>query len=125
MRDPRKSNAVDRRFRARFPIKLGVRFRTLGRNPVAGEGETVNFSSNGILVAVQQPEVKVGSLLQATVEWPVRLHGTTSLQLVAAGRVVRSVTTGFALTIEHYEFRTAKSEAASVSPGKSRRPTPR
>jgi hypothetical protein len=124
MDDSRKSNAVERRFRARYPIKLGVRFRTLGRNPVAGVGESVNFSSTGIFVAVQQqPQVNVGSLLQAIVEWPIKLHGTTSLHLVAAGRVVRSVTAGFALAIEHHEFRTAKSEPASVSGGKSRHRT--
>jgi hypothetical protein len=49
-----------------------------------------------------------GVRLRLTIEWPSLLNGTTPLQLVTFGRVVRSDPSGFAVALEHYQFRTMK-----------------
>jgi hypothetical protein len=101
----------ERRIKVREPIKLKVRFRTLsGAISVEGNGETVNFSSHGILVEAplhQRP--RVGSRLEAVVEWPIRLNGTTLLELTALGTVQRAGTDGFAIKFEKHKLRSPKS----------------
>ncbi len=101
---------LERRIKVREPIKLKVRFRTLsGSTAVEGTGETVNFSSHGILVEAplhQRP--RVGSRLEAIVEWPIRLNGTTLLELIALGPVQRAGTAGFAIKFEKHKIRSPK-----------------
>src|SRR4051794_23927923 len=81
---------IERRFKARYPIELNVRYHTFGKTTViSGEGRTVNFSSSGVLVATSD-KVDDGSRLKLTIEWPSLLNGTTPLQLVTFGRVVRT-----------------------------------
>lgn len=102
---------IERRFKARYPLELNVRYQTYGQsNPVSGIGHTVNFSSSGVLVAASQPVVD-GDRLKLIIEWPTLLNGTTPLQLVTFGRVVRSNATQFAVALEHYQFRTMKRTA--------------
>lgn len=99
---------IERRFKARYPIELNVRYHTFGKTTViSGEGRTVNFSSSGVLVATSE-KVEDGSRLKLTIEWPSLLNGTTPLQLVTFGRVVRTDDTGFAVALEHYQFRTMR-----------------
>jgi hypothetical protein len=102
----------ERRARTRDPIRLRVRYRTLSRsNAVAGVGETINFSSHGILVAAQH-SLGVGARLEAIVEWPIMLNGTTIVELVTLGRVKRSETQGFAVSFDKHKFQTAKKAAS-------------
>jgi hypothetical protein len=100
-------HTTERRAKVRDPINLRVRFRTLGTNgEVTGNGETVDFSSHGILVAAplsEQP--RLGSRLETIVDWPIRLRGTTSLELVTIGTVVRSSEDGFAVFFAKHKFR--------------------
>ena len=103
-------------------MKLRVRYRTLGKGPMSGIGETVDFSSRGIQVQAQlHHPIGSGSRIEAIVEWPVLLDGTIHLQLVAVGRVVRSWMSGFAISLGRHEFRTMKREPGSVAADTGRR----
>ena len=100
---------TERRAKPRDPINLRVRFRTLDPIVVTGKGETVNFSSQGILVAAQLPnKIGIGARLETIVEWPVRLQGKTSIELVTTGTVVRSSLDGFAVLFAKHKFRPTK-----------------
>ncbi len=100
------SLALERRSKERFPLALNVRYRTPAR---VGTGHTVNVSSDGLLIASDEYIVEEGDLLKLSLEWPARLHGTTPLQLIVEGRVVRSLRAGFAVRMERYQFRTLAS----------------
>ena len=114
---------IERRFKARYPLELNVRYHTFGKSTViSGEGRTVNVSSSGVLIA-SSDRMTEGVRLRLTIEWPSLLNGTTPLQLVTFGRVVRSDESGFAVALEHYQFRTMKrkpdlsvSNSAGVGP---------
>jgi len=69
-------------------------------------GRVVNMSSGGMLVAYQH-EVKKGTQLELSIDWPTRLDGRVPLQLVAGGKVVRSDPFSFAVGLERYQFRIA------------------
>jgi hypothetical protein len=98
----------ERRARTRDPIRLKVRYRTLGRaSTVTGVGETINFSSHGILVSAQH-RPGVGARLEAIVEWPIRLNGTTIVELITLGRVERSGPEGFAVSVDKHKFQPAR-----------------
>jgi hypothetical protein len=102
---------IERRFKARYPLELNVRYQTLGRtNPVSGVGRTRNLSSSGALVACSE-KVSDGVRLKLTIEWPSLLDGTTPLQLVTFGKVVRASEFEFAIALDHYQFRTMKRHA--------------
>jgi len=96
---------IERRSKSRYPIQLRVRYQTLSRFPISGAGETLNISSSGLLVS-SPDEIGAGSQLKITIEWPSLLNGTTPLQLMMTGRVVRRVGSGFAVACESYQFRT-------------------
>jgi len=112
----------ERRLKVRFPFQFGVRYRTFGAGAVAGTGQTVNFSSSGILVTARPaPKVQVDELLEAIVEWPILLNGAIQIQFVALGRVVRATGQTFAMSFARYEFRTIRKQPRSVLPDPSRR----
>jgi hypothetical protein len=97
---------MERRSKARYPIELVVNYQTL--DPalgIAGSGRSLNMSSGGLLISSDVRFV-VGTLMKVTLEWPSLLDGITPLQLVTVGRVARSGESSFALTFEHYQFRT-------------------
>jgi hypothetical protein len=97
---------IERRSKARYPVKLTVRYRTVSRHhSVNGVGQTLNMSSGGLLVSAQQ-EVSEGSRLEVNVEWPLLLDGAVPLQLVANGKVVRCGGSMFAISFAQYQFRT-------------------
>ena len=106
---PESQLASERRTKARFPLHLGVRYRTVTNAPaLVGMGETVNISSCGLLIASDDPNVRAGSRLQLTVDWPFLLHDVTPLQLIVNCRVTRCRADEFAVKTEHYLFRTKK-----------------
>jgi len=114
---------TERRSKMRYPIRLSVRYRGLGRmGGVVGVGQTLDLSSSGILVeSPHQQKVGVGSRLEVSVEWPIMLDGTSPLQDVILGRVVRSEMFKFAASFESHQFRTMKRGPGSVSTGQTRR----
>jgi PilZ domain len=97
---------IERRTKARYPVKLTVRYRTIGRsNSLNGVGQTLNMSSGGLLVSAEH-ELPAGLRLEVNVEWPLLLNGTVPLQLVAHGKVVRGGGAEFAVSFAQYQFRT-------------------
>jgi hypothetical protein len=106
---------IERRSKARYPVKLTVRYRTVGRHQsVNGVGHTLNMSSGGLLVSAQH-EVSAGSRLEVNVEWPLLLDGAIPLQLVAHGKVVRCGGSMFAISFAQYQFRTMARMLKSIS----------
>ena len=104
----RRSTRAERRFKFRYPLDLCVRFRcSSAGSVVSGEGLAVNVSSGGVLVASQH-DLKVGALVDMSIEWPLLLDGRTPLQLIAVGRVLRRGAHHFAIKFERYEFHTMK-----------------
>ena len=99
--------ALERRSKARFPLRLTVRYRILSGGPSqVGAGRTVNMSSCGLLIATDEAMVPAGSRLQLTVDWPFLLHGSTPLQLIVSCRVTRCLREQFAVKLDQYQFKT-------------------
>ena len=107
---PESTLAMERRSKARFPLRLGVRYRTLSGAPAqGGTGRTVNMSSCGLLIAPEaEAAIRTGARLQLTVEWPFLLHGSTPLQLIVYCRVTRCQPEEFAVEMDQYQFKTKK-----------------
>ena len=96
----------ERRVKSRYPLELNVRYQTLGvATPVAGLGQTVNLSSSGMLLSCAN-NIAEGTRLKIFVEWPSLLNGTTPLQLITVGTVVRCTAIGVSVVFESYQFRT-------------------
>jgi hypothetical protein len=88
-----------------FPLKLPVRYRTLSRNPLQGEGRALVIASNGAVVASPNTLTE-GAKLELSIEWPPLLHGKIPLRLITVGRVVQCGLHGFSVWFRAYEFRT-------------------
>jgi hypothetical protein len=106
---------MERRSKERYPLALQVRYRTLGRRLRLGQGEVVNLSSGGALVASQH-ELGVGSELEIRLEWPSLLDGRIPLQLVAVATVVRCGRSTFAVRFRRCQFRTVRSQVKPIAP---------
>ncbi len=75
----------------------------------------MNMSSGGLLIAADQRTV-LGAKIELNIEWPSLLDGMVPLQLVAVGKVVRCLESGFALSFTQYQFRTM-SRKLQAAPG--------
>ena len=96
----------ERRVKSRYPLELNVRYQTMGAaGPVAGVGQTMNMSSSGMFLACAS-NVPEGARLKLYIEWPSLLNGTTPLQLITVGTVVRANEIGISVVFESYQFRT-------------------
>lgn len=114
MEQIRQPVQIDQRSRVRFPIQLRVFYRTLARrHSYEGMGWIVNMSSAGVLVA-SELDLRAGTRMELNVDWPAKLDGKISLQLVAVGKVVRCETSGFAVSLVRYQFRTKCSTAETL-----------
>jgi hypothetical protein len=100
---------AERRSKVRYPIELDVRFLP-SKNGTYNTGRTVNISSSGLLIS-SASIVGEGTALHIMIQWPYTLDGRIPLQLVAAGVVVRSTPSLFAVTVKSYQFRTMKQHA--------------
>jgi PilZ domain len=97
----------ERRAKSRYPLQLNVRYQTMGMaGPVAGIGETINVSSSGVFIT-SATSIRESTRVRVVIEWPSLLNGTTPLQLITIGTVVRRQESGFAIAFEGYQFRTA------------------
>jgi hypothetical protein len=96
----------ERRIKSRYPLELNVRYHTVGSAAlVAGVGQTVNISSKGMLLTCSG-NIPEGARMKMFIEWPSLLNGTTPLQLITLGIVVRRTTSGISIMFENYQFRT-------------------
>ncbi len=99
--------STERRTKARYPLELTVHYQTLSSQPVCGTGRTLNVSSSGALIAAEH-DLDEGARLKITIEWPTLLNGTTPLQLVMTGKVVRHGGAKIGVAFDWYQFRTMK-----------------
>ena len=103
----RSLDGAERRANIRYPCRLCVSWRTL--DPPLRRGEstigTLNISSKGVLFSSVE-RFEPGSILEVTLDWPVRLNQQVPLKLVVVGHVLRSADGCTAVRINHYEFRT-------------------
>jgi len=95
----------ERRVKSRYPLELNVRYQSMDAVPVSGVGQTVNMSSSGMLLACAS-NIPEGARLKIFIEWPSLLNGTTPLQLITVGTVVRCTEIGVSIVFESYQFRT-------------------
>lgn len=94
----------ERRSNVRYEIALKVSYQLHPNGPF-GHGQTLNFSSRGILFAADR-SLPCGEIILA-ITWPFSLD-QTPLQLVVRGSIVRSDARGTAVKIVRKEFRTRR-----------------
>jgi hypothetical protein len=101
----------DRRGDRRYDIHLDLRWKLIRRRRLLanGVGHTLDMSSGGILFDAGRP-LPVGLNVELSISWPVLLHNVAPLQLVVAGRIVRSDATRAAIQSVQHEFRTVSIE---------------
>ena len=96
----------DRRRRRRYPIPLELHWKLVSKVTTLErrDGRTLDLSSSGIAFQTDC-ELPVGEGVELFLNWPAKLL-TTPLQLVVAGRLVRSDAQCSAICILRHEFRT-------------------
>jgi len=105
----------ERRAKSRYPLRLNVRYQTLGMaSRVAGVGQTLNVSSGGAFLNCGS-DIREGTRIRVVMEWPSLLDGATPLQLVTIGIAVRHQGAGLGVAFEGYQFRTAGRRAKVAS----------
>jgi hypothetical protein len=116
----------DRRFDRRYQLQLEVRWKLIRRRKVqdTGVGRTIDLSSGGILFDAARP-LPVGLNVELAISWPVLLHNVAPMQLVASGRIVRSIGSYAAIQLTQHEFRTVGTppDQRQVLAAASRTPT--
>jgi len=98
----------DRRFDRRYAIGLELRWKLVRRRKVleSGTGTTLDLSSGGILFEAGR-QLPVGLNVELSIAWPALLHDVAPMQLVVAGRIVRTHGSRTAILMSQHEFRTA------------------
>jgi hypothetical protein len=106
--------ARDRRSGRRYPIDAALEYRLVRHRKIlqSGNGHTVNISSSGVLVEVDE-QLAPGAQIELSIAWPARLDGHALLQLFVAGRTVRAEEGRTAVRIRAYDFRTRASSFAA------------
>jgi len=110
---------VERRFAMagpiQYPVNMELRYKTDGRTPRVGMGQTSRMSTTEVVFTADQP-LDAGTKLEISIAWPALLNGRVALQLVVAGDVVgrrESLTT---VRIRKYHFRTRGRQTEFVQP---------
>jgi hypothetical protein len=103
----------ERRRRIRFPIELGAHYTVDGRNDVSGTGQTVNISSNGVLIRSAH-EVPPYTSIRVVIEWPVLIGDSCPLALHIHGRIVRTDHGLIGVQFPRHELRTQPKPAGQV-----------
>lgn len=112
MEEPASSLRIERRLKARYPVRLSARYRCLDGG-LSGVGLTINISSGSVLLACQH-EIEVGAPMEVMIDWPSRLESTIPLQLATSGRVIRSGPATFAMRFDGYQFRTMRTSPLRI-----------
>src|SRR5215471_19064767 len=88
-----KEDAVagDRRHYRRYGLHLDLKWKLIRRRRVldTGAGNTIDLSSGGLLFDAGR-RLPEGLNVEVAIAWPVLLLNVAPLQLVIAGRIVRS-----------------------------------
>jgi hypothetical protein len=99
---------ADRRTGLRFSLRLPVKCRPIEPRSPPGQvivGESLNVSSKGLLFSSATAFLP-GQVVEAIIDWPIRLGNRVRLSLFVEGVVVRSVGNHTAIRIERHQFRT-------------------
>jgi len=115
----------DRRNDRRYGMQLQLRWKLLRRRREidAGAGQTIDMSSGGVLFETGS-DLPAGMNVELFIAWPMLLHNVAPMQLVVAGRVVRSSNGWAAIRTVTHEFRTAGIAAQNRVPlSSTARPT--
>lgn len=107
----------DQRLHHRYSITLDIEYKLLrnGRVALQGFGTTVNISSGGVLVSVND-SLPIGGSIELAINWPFLLEGFCPLKLKIRGCVVRSGLKEVAVQFHHLEFRTSGIHSTSGRP---------
>lgn len=100
------SPPFERRRCDRYSIRLDVRFRIRKRGGFieGGQGTIRDVSRTGVFL--ESPlALPPGTVLQLTVDWPVRFRGKTRVDWIVDAVVVRSSFGGVAATIMRHQFK--------------------
>jgi hypothetical protein len=115
----------ERRQDRRYHLQLELKWKLIRRRRVldTGIGQTIDVSSGGILFDAGR-HLPEGLNVELSISWPVLLHNVAPLQLIAAGKIVRSDGRRVAIQTVQHEFRTAghPSERSTVPAGATRNP---
>ena len=116
--------AGDRRHDRRYEIRLDVRWKLIRRRRVleTGVGQTIDLSSGGIHFETDR-SLPVGLNVELSIAWPALLHNMAPLQLVAYGKIVRSLGSRTAIQMFQHEFRTAGIHADRATQSTRNRPS--
>jgi hypothetical protein len=95
----------DRRSERRYAIAANLEYRVICDCQViqTGIGRTVNLSKSGILFESEEI-LPVGTEMEVSIAWPVRLRDTVALNFCVSGRISWSRGKLHALTILRHEF---------------------
>jgi hypothetical protein len=99
----------DRRDGPRYEIAMSLRYTARSRNKIllTGAGESINISSNGLLLRSSMNLLPGDSVL-AALEWPVLSAAGEPLALCVSGYAVWSQGPITAVRISHYDFMSRK-----------------
>lgn len=112
----RKTGLADRRANRRFPLRLALKYRSLGPTPSEWvASESVDISSGGVFFRTAEA-MPPGQLIEAWIAWPVFLDKHVPLRLATRGAVVRNASGGCAMRFEACEFRTYHISEIRVKP---------
>ena len=96
--------AAERRSQGRFGFEGDLEYEwVFARQTARGSGRIVNISKSGLLFKTER-HIAPGTEFSIRAPWPTRLGGG-NLDLVIAGRAVRSGSEGTAVRILRYDFR--------------------
>src|SRR5271165_5145894 len=98
----RNGSRADRRSGWRFSLRLVVRCKRMGARFLLDQisvGESLNISSKGLLFSTSEVFLP-GQVVEASIDWPVRLHPGVRLRLVVKGAVMRSADDHTAMHVE-------------------------
>jgi hypothetical protein len=107
-RSLRDKLAGERRSHSRYQMTLPLQWKS-ERSAVVGVGVLRDISTSG-LSFTSNAHLSVGTVVQISIDWPVRLAGMQRLALMVKGRVLRQDKHGIAVRLQRYEFATPKSE---------------
>lgn len=105
----------ERRVHQRYPISLEVEYQLLDATGARrkGIGRTVNISSSGILLHLEENASNVNSI-QLSVRWPFLLDGLIPLQWIVRGNIVRANGDSLAVKLVNHAFHTAGKEGRNT-----------
>ena len=104
---------VERRTHHRYPMDSELQCKVLNSGAVY-PGHGVDISSGGTCLVCSEL-LPIGTNVEISVDWPVRLSNGTPLQLKIIGYIIRHDQRGTATKILRYSFHTRKSRLAKTT----------